>query len=449
MQHTELHRRQFLKILSAASASGLGLGTLASMNAAAQSVSDYKALVCLFMFGGNDGNNLLIPYETAGYNQYATIRSNLTLAHDSLLPISPTNTGGTRYGLHPAMRGLQTLFNQNKAALLANIGPLVTPTTKAQWEARSVPLPRNLFSHSDQQAQWQSAVVDQAPSNGWGGRIMERQLASNQVNRGHGVISVAGGNLWETGDSSLLAYKVSAAGNFGFDFYNPNGSDPLTQAINQTLNETRSHVLDNAWLSVVARSLDNQRILSNALNAQTLSTTFPDTDLGRQLKMIARLIAARTSLGLPRQTFFCSIGGFDTHGDEQLQRQNELLTEIDQAVSAFYAATEELAVAQSVTLFSASDFGRTCQSNGQGSDHGWGNHHFVVGGGVAGKQLVGTFPQLVLNGADDVGNGVWLPTTSIDQLGATLGKWMGVSPTDLAAIFPHLVNFQPDLGFMA
>ena len=444
----DLQRRQFLKIVSAAAASGLGLSTLASLNAAAQSATDYKALVCLFMYGGNDGNNLLVPLDPANYAQYSQIRSNLAIPRDALLPVSPSNTAGLQYGLHPAMGGIQSLFTQGKAALIANVGSLAVPTTKAQWEARSVPLPDNLFSHSDQQAQWQSAVVDQRQQSGWGGRMLERQLPASSSNRGYGVLSVAGGNLWETGDSTLAAYKVSSSGNFGFDFYDANGADPLSQAISQTLAEPRTHLLERAWTDVVARSIDNQRVLTQALGNNTLATPFPDTDLGRQLRMVARLIGAHDQLGLPRQCFFTSIGGFDTHGSDQLQRQNELLGEVSAAVSAFYAATEELKLANNVALFSASDFGRTCQSNGQGSDHGWGSHHFVVGGSVKGGQLIGKFQNLSLNGPDDVGNGKWIPTTSVDQLGATLGSWFGAGAS-LGEIFPRLANFTPNLGFMA
>jgi uncharacterized protein (DUF1501 family) len=442
-----VQRRQFLKMASATAASGLGLGTLASLNAAAQTATDYKALVCLFMFGGNDGNNLIVPTDATPYGQYRSLRSNLALDQAALLPIAPTNTGGAQYGLHPAMAGMQNLFTQGHAAVIANVGPLAVPTSKAQWHARSVPLPDNLFSHSDQQAQWQSAIVDGPPRNGWGGRMMERQLDAAAVNRGYGVLSVAGGNVWETGDGTLAAYKVSSSGNFGFDFYNPAGGDPLSLAISQTLAEPRAHLLEKAWTDVVARSIENQRVLTTALGSSTLVTSFPDTNLGRQLLMIARLIAARAQLGLPRQCFFCSIGGFDTHGDDQLQRQTELLGEISAAVSAFYAATEEMAMQNKVTLFTASDFGRTGQSNGQGSDHGWGSHHFVVGGAVKGGQIYGHFPTLVLGGPEEIGQGNWLPSTAVDQMGATLGKWFGASGS-LNEVFPGLPNFNPDLGFM-
>ncbi len=448
LHQNNFQRRQFLKIASAATATGLGLGPLASLNAAAQTAPGYKALVCLFMFGGNDGNNVLVPRDTSRYALYQRGRTNLALSRESLLPISPSNAAGLEYGLHPAMAGIQGLFNQGKASLIANVGPLAVPTSKTQWNARSVPLPDNLFSHSDQQSAWQSAIVDAPPRTGWAGRMMERQLAADAVNRGYGVLSVAGNNLWETGDATLAAYKVSSSGNFGFDFYNAAGSDPLSVAISQTLAESRGHLLEKAWSDVVGRSIENQRVLTQALGNSTLTTQFPESSLGRQLRMVARLVAARAQLGLPRQCFFCSIGGFDTHGDDQMQRQNELLGEISAAVTAFYAATVELAMADKVTLFSASDFGRTFQSNGQGSDHGWGSHHFVVGGGVKGGSIIGTYPDLTVNGPDDTGNGKWIPTTSVDQMGATLGRWFGAGSA-LNEIFPRLPNFTPDLGFMA
>lgn len=237
-----MNKRQFLKT-GAALGLSTGLGAFTQLQALAQAATgdDYRALVCLFMFGGNDANNLLVPYETTDYNRYARARSNLALGRDALLPISPTNTGGVRYGLHPAMSGIAGLFGQGQAALVANTGPLMVPTSKAQWNSRSVPLPDNLFSHSDQQSQWQAALYSR-PTTGWGGRLTERLVADGSSNRGYSVISVTGGNLWETGDGTLSAYKVSASGNFGFDFYDPAGTDPLSIAIRETLADRKSVV---------------------------------------------------------------------------------------------------------------------------------------------------------------------------------------------------------------
>ena len=293
-------RRNFLTAAGAAAASGLGLGTLAHLSAVAQSGPDYKALVCLFMFGGNDGNNLLVPLDGASHAQYERIRPNLALARDALLPIAPSNTGGRPFGLHPAMGGLQRLFTQGRAAMLANVGPLLVPTTKAELAARRIAVPDNLYSHSDQQAQWQSGAVDGAARSGWGGRLMERLLASDARNRGYGLLSMAGGNLWENGDLSLQPYKVSPSGRFGFDFYEAGSTEPLSVAIAQTLAEPRDHLLEQAWNEVVGRSIENQRVLTRALEGGALATGFPGTGLGRQLQMVARLISARTNLGLAR-----------------------------------------------------------------------------------------------------------------------------------------------------
>jgi uncharacterized protein (DUF1501 family) len=442
------NRRRFLKITGSLA----GLGLLSQFDTLAQAAADddYRALVCIFMYGGNDSSNLLLPYESSEYNRYAAARSNLALSRDGLLPISPSNTQGIRYALHPAMGGLQQLFNQGKAAFVANVGPLMVPTSKAQWEARSVPLPDNLFSHSDQQNQWQAALY-QTPRSGWGGRLVERMVSSAAPNRGYSVVSVTGGNLWETSDTVLTPYKVSSSGKFGFDFYQAgNTRDPLSAAISETLNEKHADLFEQSWLDVMGRSIDVQRVLTNALSGSTLATVFPETDLGNQLKMVARLISARDKLGLKRQCFFCGIGGFDTHGDDQLTRQNELFGEISAAVAAFQAATTELGVADKATVFSASDFGRTFTSNGRGSDHGWGSHHFVVGGAVQGGKLYGSYPSLVVGGPDDSGSqGNWIPTTSVETYAATLGRWFGADATTLAEVFPRLGYFSADAGFMA
>ncbi|MEY2891049.1 MAG: hypothetical protein RJA98_957 [Pseudomonadota bacterium] len=455
-------RRRFLQHTAAAGL-GAALGPWSQMQALAQTVnastattsSDYRALVCLFMFGGNDGNNLVVPTDATRYAQYQRARPNLALDRNALLPLNFSNQGSSseRYGLHPAMPGLQALVNSGKASVVANVGPLVVPTSKAQFEARAVALPSNLFSHSDQQGAWQSGIADAPARTGWGGRTLEREVPGGTANRGYSAISVSGGNVWEAGDQGLVPYRVSSSGNFGFDFYDPAGSDPRSAAIASLLQETRSDPFEATWLSIMGRSIENQRVLTAALNAQTLHTVFPQTDLGRQLQMVARLIAARGSLGLRRQCFFSAIGGFDTHGDDQLQRQQQNFSEINDAVTAFQAAMVELGLAESVTLFTGSDFGRTFASNGQGTDHAWGSHHLVVGGGLQGTaqggKLIGRFPELVVGGADDVGQGVWVPSTAVDQLGADLARWFGADAATVETVFPHITAFDRNIGLMA
>jgi uncharacterized protein (DUF1501 family) len=447
--HPAPARRDFLKLAGGAGLSA-ALGPWAQLQALAQTTqgSDYKALVCLFMFGGNDGNNLVVPTDAARYAQYQRARPNLALAQGQLLPLTLSNATGGSYGLHPAMAGIQQLINGGNASVVANVGPLMVPTTKAQWSARAVPLPDNLYSHSDQQGAWQSAIVDAPPRTGWGGRLLERLVDEGAGNRGYSAISVSGGNVWQAGDRSLTPYRVSSSGDFGFDFYKPQGTDPMSVAISELLREQRADPFEQAWLQVMGRSIDNQRILTDALSSNAVTTAFPDTGMGRQLRMIARLISARAKLGLSRQCFFCSIGGFDTHGDDQLQRQAENFGEISAAVAAFHAATVELGLAKQVTLFTASDFGRTFQSNGGGTDHAWGNHHLVVGGGVRGGRLVGPFPELVVGGADDVGQGVWIPGVATDQMGGELARWFGADSAVMDAAFPRLRYFDANLGLM-
>lgn len=438
-----LNRRHFLQ--AGAAGAFTSMTTWPALNAlAAVDGSGYKALVCLFMFGGNDANNMVVPTDNTRYTQYRNVRPNLAHAQASLLPIAPTGA----YGLHPAMPGMQNLVNTGRAAIIANVGTLMVPTTKQQYADRSVPLPMSLFSHSDQQQSWQTSIVDTPGRSGWGGRTLERALAAGVPNRGYSAISVAGGNVWEAGDVSLTPYRVSASGRFGFDFYDPASSDPMSAAITAMLAETRADPFEQTWLNVMKRSIDSQRVLTAALNNQTLATAFPDTGMGRQLRMIALLIKARATLAVPRQCFFCSIGGFDTHGDDQLQRQNELLGEISAAVAAFQAAMDELGTAQNVTLFTASDFNRNFPSNGAGTDHAWGSHQFVVGGAVKGGRMYGRFPQLVINGPDDVGQGTWVPAVSTDQMGGELARWFGADTTSQDEIFPRLRYFERNIGFM-
>jgi uncharacterized protein (DUF1501 family) len=453
------NRRAFLKTLGGVGVAGLGawsdlnrIVAAASLGSAKAPGEDYRALVCLFMFGGNDSNNMVVPTSAAEYQQYATGRSNvLALPQASLLPLTVANTPGRTFGLHASMAGLQGLFNQGKAAIVANCGPLLAPTTRDDFRARRVPVPADLYSHSDQQAQWQSSISDGAPRSGWGGRIGDLAKTANGANLSSTLISVSGNNLFEVG-TTLSSFKVSPGNTFGLDFYRgPTSTDPLSKAITGLLAAPSTNLFEGAWNDVIGRALENQRVLAAALEAvPPFTTAFPNSGIGSQLQMIARLISVRQALGLKRQVFFCSLGGFDTHGDEQIGRQAELLEEVSAGLAAFYGATVELNCADLVTSFTASDFSRTFPSNGRGSDHAWGAHHWVVGGAVRGGSIYGTFPTLVSGGPDDTGSsGLWIPTTSVDQYAATLAAWFGVG-AELNAIFPNLGRFaSPNVGFVA
>ncbi len=457
-------RREFLRRMAAACVATAGAGAWSDLQriAAAATLSpglpkaageDYRALVCVFLFGGNDGNNTVIPTSATEYLQYATGRTSaLALAQSTILPLAVQNTPGRSFGLHPAMAGVQSLFNQGKAAVVANAGPLRAPTTRIQYQARSVPIPPDLFSHSDQQAQWQSSISDGAPRSGWGGRLGDIVKEANGTNSSSTLISVTGNNLFQVG-TTLSSFKVSPGNLLGFDFYKgASATDPLSRGITELLAIPSANLFEGAWKDVIDRAVRNQQVLASALAAvPPFATAFPDTGLGSQMEMIARLLSARQALGLKRQVFFASLGGFDTHGDEQLGRQAELLGELSGALSALYSATVELGCADLVTSFTASDFNRTFPSNGRGSDHAWGNHHFVVGGAVRGSRIYGTFPTLVRGGPDDTGSGgLWIPTTSVDQYSATLAAWFGAGPAEIATVFPNLGRFaSPSLGFMA
>lgn len=410
--------------------------------------SDYKALVCLFLYGGNDANNLLVPRTGEQATQYALARANLAIPSGQLLPINPVVGDGRDYGIHPACPELQTLFEAGNLAFLCNVGTLVEPITRAEYKAGSKRKPPQLFSHNDQQVQWQTSIPDQISKTGWGGRCADLMNPLNYVN---GVppqvsmaISLAGFNTFQVGDV-VQQYQVATTGAVALS----SGSNATRQtAMNNILALPESNLFEKAFGDITERAIVNAGIVNTATGSVVLNTPFPTTSIGSQLKMIAQLIGGRNALGLKRQIFFCSVGGYDTHG-EQLTTQAGLFGELSQAVKAFHDATVELGVADAVTLFTGSDFGRTFPSNGVGSDHGWGSHQMVVGGAVNGKELYGTYPTLAINGPDDTGSGRWIPTTSVDQYSATLARWFGVGPGDLQTIFPNISRFGPStLGFL-
>jgi uncharacterized protein (DUF1501 family) len=420
--------------------------------AAAQSApADYKALVCVFMYGGNDYGNTYVPVDNANHNEYARIRTTLAtaqadLAATALDPVAAL-PGGMRLALAPQMTGLKTLWDAGRAAVQLNVGPLVVPTTLAQYNARSVPLPPKLFSHNDQQSVWQSGLPEGATS-GWGGRIGDLMLAGN----GGSVftcVSVTGNAVFVSGRTAVQ-YQISSSGAVAINGISRtlNGSAAAQQALRGLITRSSGHLFEEEYARITRRSIDAEAAVTSALaSAPTLQTTFANNSLSNQLRMVARLIATRSQFNVKRQVFLVSIGGFDLH-DNLTDNHPGLLQTVSDGMKAFYDATAELGVADNVTAFTASDFGRTLQSNGDGTDHGWGSHHMIVGGALRGRRFFGSAPAIAVNGPDDVGQGRLLPTTSTYQLAATLAKWFGVSDTDMATVLPGLVNFSNrDLGY--
>ena len=450
-------RRAFLSSLGALSTFGLAarldlLNLVAEANA--QQAADYKALVCVFMFGGNDGNNTVIPIDTAGYAQYIAVRpasSGINLAQASLLPIQPVNAG-TPYGLHPALPELQTLFNQGKLAILANVGTLVQPITKAQYDAGI--RPDSLYSHADQQAQWQSSISDTASGTGWGGRIADKVASLNAASGFPVVTSLDGTVLFTTGAAST-PLTIPVTGSFALAGYNGSAiANARLSAVQQLL----ALASGNLFVAGANRIGTQALQLSGTVNpilANTNSTVAPifaplKSSIASQLFQVAKMIEARAATGARRQIFFVQLGSFDTHGD-QLNRQQNLFADLSPALKAFYDATVALGVSAQVTTFTLSDFGRTFQpASGGGTDHAWGSHHFIIGDAVNGGALYGQYPQLALGGPSDAeSEGRWLPTTAVDQYGATLASWFGVASADLGTVFPNIAEFTPaNLGFM-
>jgi uncharacterized protein (DUF1501 family) len=466
-QQADLTRRDFLWKGACAALTTTGIAStiwdLRLINAAigqtTAPTTDYKALVCIFLFGGNDGNNLLVPTNSGPYGQYTASRGALALTlpgtTNGLLALNPLTSDGNTYGLHPKCVELASLFNTGKCAILCNVGTLLAPLTSAQYKAKSVAVPPQLFSHSDQQIEWQTSIEDQQPRTGWGGRSADLLYTLNSSNNVSMNISLSGANQFQVGDV-INEYAVSTTGAVSLNIPTSGTGPKQLQALKDIIALNHNNLYQSAFASKMSQAIDSASQLNNAIAptaaATYWTTPFPNTTLGNQLKMIARLIAAAPALGHNRQIFFASIGGFDLHSTEGAATgaQANLLSDLSKSMDALYKATVQLGVASGVTQFTASDFSRTFPVNtGAGTDHAWGNHHIVVGGAVQGQRLYGTYPTLQVNGPDDTSTGRWIPTTAVEQYSATLAKWFGVSPSNLSSVFPYLGRFAtPDLGFM-
>lgn len=458
---TKLSRRQFLGESSCAAVSALPiLSTLlnlrlaSSVAAASPSNTDYRALVCVFLGGGNDSFNMLVPRESSAYAAYRDSRSDLALSPEELINIQPE--GLPPFALHHRMPELAQLFTDGHAAFVANVGTLIEPVAnRMQVRENLKRLPLGLYSHSDQTEQWQTSVPHSRSGVGWAGRMAEilRDLNSSQTVPMN--ISLDGSNVWQTG-INVAEYAIRPDGAVALTGYDPEFKSgdgerfrqAVSAAVDSQLAMTYSNLLEQTLVKRKRAALDAYALFSTATAAPLPSTiTFPDSPLGRQLQMVARTIQGRSGLGVSRQTFFIHWGGWDHHGDV-LVHQDEMLPELSAGLAAFYRALETLGVQDQVTLFTASDFGRTLTSNSRGSDHAWGGNQIVVGGAVKGRRIFGQYPSLIVNPDEgpeqnplDTGRGRFIPTTSVDEFFAELALWMGVTPGDLPAVLPNIGNF--------
>lgn len=444
-----LTRRNFIKraALSVPAVNTLLQLRLAGDLAAADTgPDDYRALVCLFFPGGIDSFNLLIPRGSAEYAEYAGIRQDLAIPNEHLLPLSPSVDPGLELGLHPGLAGIKTLFEEGAATFVANVGTLIEPITKAQFESGSVRSPLGLFSHSDQIEQWQTSLTDTRSARGWAGRAADLLSSLNSSQEVPMNISLAGNNVWQSGQNSI-EYTVGPDGAESLAGYDREETSPWsltpirTRAIDEQLATSYDHLLTEAFQR---KRIDAMAAYERFNSATDLplpsSVTWPDSWFSRQMQRVAKSIAGQAALGHRRQTFFVQYGGWDHH-DEVIRNMAGLVPGFDRVILAFYRSLQALGLSNDVTLFTASDFGRTLTSNGAGSDHAWGGNSFVVGGAVHGGRIYGNYPDLYEDNPLDVGRGRIIPTTSVDSYFAELALWLGVSRTDLPLVLPNIGTF--------
>jgi uncharacterized protein (DUF1501 family) len=442
-------RRGFIRIGSATVGS-LALRPFGLLPALAQSGPDYRALVCVFLFGGNDSNNTIIPSDDVNFKAYQSIRGSLALTSSELTQV--TSVSGAPYAFHSGLAEVATMFSNKELAVVANTGALVQPLTRAQYQGAQLAIPLNLFSHSDQQIAWQTSIAQGHSSTGWAGRVAD-YVASQGLNSSSfpSFFSVAGNAMQGTGVSTQPVALAPGQSLQLSGFSSSAASTARLNALTSLLTTESGVSLVQAADDTLSHSMGDATALASALSKSTaMKTVFPTTSIGAQLKQVAQIIQVQSYLGMRRQIFFCSLGGFDTHANE-LETHNNLYPQLSPALAAFYAATQELGMAQNVTTFTESDFSRTFQpTTTDGSDHAWGSHHLVMGGAVAGGQIYGKFPMFELAGPDDADvRGRWIPSTSIDQYGATLSSWFGVPAAALNTVFPNLANFSAaNLGFL-
>lgn len=455
-----LHRASQLGFMGAAAPLAMELASASEAAAQATGGGDYRALVCVFLYGGNDHANTLIPWDRANYRRYADIRGSLAfrrelLADTVLQPrVAQTLTDDQQFALAPYCPRLKVLFDSGKLAVQLNVGALVAPLTLAQYESpdrAKNPLPPKLFSHNDQQSFWQ-ALGSEGATIGWGGRLGDLALSSNEQAL-LTCISASGNAVFVSGQDALQ-YQIAPSGAIPFRPVKrlPWANPAVSEALAQLVTRPSTHVFENELALLARRSMTMEGVVNGALDKVTLNTSFDlvpgENPLADQLRIVARLIGARRELGSKRQVFFVSLDEFDHHSD-LAPKHAKLMAQVDEAIAAFYMATVELGVADQVTTFTASDFGRTLVSNSDGSDHGWGSHHFVVGGAVRGGRYYGTAPHMSVETDDQVGQGRLLPSTGIDQYAATLARWFGVPDSEMATVLPNIGNFATaNLGFV-